>query len=380
MQRRYEGLRKRLFQKVRRAVVKIGSAVLTDKEGRLDLETFDDIARSIHFARKKGIECVIVTSGAIAAGAGILGLKEKPKTIPQKQAAAACGQGLLMQTYESFFGKYNLKVAQILLTHEDLRDRKRYINAKNTLFTLFKYGVIPIINENDTVAVEEIKFGDNDILAALVSNLVEADALIMLTDTDGLFNKNPKIHKDAKLISLVEEITEDIVAMAERSCSYAGTGGMLSKIQAARQVAFFGTFTVIGNGKTKGQIISIINGEEKGTLILPKRERMKSRKGWIAFSLKPVGSIIVDEGAKRAILEKGKSLLPSGIKDIIGSFNPGDPVRCIDEKGCEFARGLVNYSSQEILLIKGKKTSEIEKTLGYKTVDEVIHRDDLVIF
>ncbi len=379
MQRKQESLRKRIFQKLKRVVVKIGSAVLTDEEGRLDLETFDDIARSVQHARKRGVECVIVTSGAVAAGTGVLGLKEKPKTIPQKQAAAACGQGLLMQTYESFFGRYNLRVAQILLTHEDLKDRKRYNNAKNTLFTLFKYGVIPIINENDTVAVEEIRFGDNDLLAALVTNLVEADALIMLTDTDGLFDKNPKIHGDAMLIPLIEEVTDDIEAMAEKSCSFAGTGGMLSKIQAARQVSFFGVYTLIGNGKRKGELLSILSGEDRGTLILPKKERMKSRKGWIAFSLKPVGSIVVDEGAKRAILEKGKSLLPSGIKDILGSFNTGDLVKCIDEKGGEFARGLVNYSSREILLIKGKKTSEIEKTLGYKTFDEVIHRDDLVI-
>lgn len=374
-----EHARQRLLKGIKRAVIKVGSTVLTNDKGDLDLKNFVGLCEQISRLKEKGVEITIVSSGAIAAGTKHLGLSERPKTIPQKQAAAAIGQTRLMWNYERFFGEYQQKVAQVLLTHTDLSDRSRFLNARNTLLTLFSYGIIPVINENDSVAVEEIKFGDNDNLSALITNLVEADVLIILSDIEGLYDSDPKKNKDAKLISTVEKIDSRIENLATGTKSTVGVGGMATKIQAANKVAIFGVPTIIAHGKRAGVIEAIFQGEDVGTLFLPSKEKLTSRKHWIAFTLKPKGTITVDKGAKEAIVLKGKSLLPSGLCRVRGNFSAGDLVKCADEEGVEFARGLVNYSSAEALAIQGLKTQEVKKQLGSHACDELIHRDNLVV-
>ncbi len=366
---------------MRRVLIKIGSSVLTNPEVGLNEKFFYDLAEDVSYLIDKDLEIVIVSSGAIAAGIEKLRHNEKPITIPQKQAIAAIGQTNLIWMYEKVFGKYNLKVAQILLTHDDLSNRKRYLNARNTISTLLYYNVIPIINENDTVVVEEIKFGDNDNLSAMVANLIDIDLLIILTDIDGLYDKDPRAFRDAKLIKIIGDIDKeiDIENIASKKPNYYGSGGMYSKIDAAKKTSFYGVPTIIANGKKDKIIGRLFDLEEVGTLILPKKKRISSRKHWIAFTLKPKGILIIDDGAKKAITMEGKSLLPSGIVDVKGNFNIGDSVSCIDSKKVEFARGLVNYDNYEIVKIMGLKTKDIEKILGYKYFDEVIHRDDLVL-
>lgn len=322
---------------------------------------------------------MLVSSGAIAAGIKELNLPEVPKNIPQKQAAAAIGQSHLIWVYEKFFGQRNQKVAQILLTHDDLSNRRRYLNARNTLFTLLRYRVVPIINENDTVAIEEIQFGDNDTLSALVTNMVEADLLLILSDVDGFYTADPRRDRQASLLSQVDKITPAIEAIAQPSLSLTGRGGMISKIQAAKKAGASGAMTIIANGKHPEIIKRVLAGEEVGTLFLPQKSRLTSRKHWIAYTLKPKGDIVVDDGARDALIRNGKSLLPKGILGIKGKFGPGDAVTCIDAKGQGLARGIVNYSSEELKAIKGCYTTEIEKILGYKFYDEVIHRDNLVL-
>jgi len=270
-------------------------------------------------------------------------------------------------------------VAQVLLTHDDLASRKRFLNARNTLTTLLRMSIVPVINENDTVAVDEIKFGDNDQLSALATNLVEADLLVILSDIDGLYDRDPRCHSNAVKIPFVENIdTLDLDKLA-RDAGVHGTGGIRSKCAAARKAAHFGAASVIANGNQSGVLASILSGEETGTFILPREDRLTSRKHWIAFSTRPSGRVFVDEGAEAALLKGGKSLLPSGIKGVDGSFDAGEVVHCVDAKGMEFARGMVNYSSAEIARIKGLKSSELEGVLGYKVYDEVIHRDNLVV-
>jgi len=375
----HQGYRKDLLKNIRRIVVKIGSGVLTSCHGGLDLQIFEELAKETALIKGKGYEPIIVSSGAIAAGMERLGLVEKPKSIPQKQAAAAVGQSTLMWSYERSFARHGQKVAQVLLTHDDLSDRTRFLNARNTILTLVNHGIIPIINENDSVAVEEIKFGDNDNLSALITNLVQADLLIILTNTDGLYDKDPCIESDSQRISIVPEVNDEIEKAAGDTISAICVGGMITKVQAAKKAAIFGLSTVVANGKVGGMINRIINGEDVGTLFLPKEDRMASRKHWIAFAVRPKGEIIVDKGAQRAIVDKGKSLLPSGILDVRGRFAIGDSVGLMNPDGCEFAKGLVNYDSSEIIKIKGLKTIEIEDILGYRYYDEIIHRDDLVV-
>jgi glutamate 5-kinase len=374
-----EQIRNKILKNIKRAVIKIGSTVLTNDKGDLDLKIFVSLCEQISRLKEKGVEIAIVSSGAIAAGTKQLGLSERPKSMPQKQAAAAIGQTRLMWNYERFFGEYQQKVAQVLLTHTDLSDRSRFLNARNTLFTLFNYGIIPVINENDSVAVEEIRFGDNDNLSALITNLVEADILIILSDIEGLYDSDPKENKKARLISIVEKIDSRIENLATGTKSTAGVGGMVTKIQATKKVAIFGIPTIIAHGKRAGVIDAIFQGEDVGTLFLPSKEKLTSRKHWIAFTLKPRGTIIVDKGARDAIVQKGKSLLPSGLCSVKGNFSAGDLVKCMDEEGVEFARGLVNYSSTETFQIKGLKTHEVKKRLGSHACDEVIHRDNLVV-
>jgi glutamate 5-kinase len=356
----------------------VGSRVLTAKGRVLSQAVFDRLAREISAAKKRGYEVVIVSSGAIAAGMARLGLLEKPKTMPQKQASAAIGQSALMWNYERAFSFFGEKVAQVLLTRDDLSNRNRYLNARNTLLTLLSLGVIPIINENDTVVVEEIKFGDNDNLSALVTNLVNADLLIILSDINGLYDRDPRLHKNAKLIPLVHQVTDDLEKKASGTLSPISIGGMVTKLQAARKAALFGIPTVLANGMEEGILKRILQGEDLGTLFTSEGNKLTSRKHWIAFTLEPLGKIIVDEGAKKAILQKGKSLLPSGVLAAEGKFGLGDPVVLTDIHGQEFAKGLTNYGSTEISKIKGLKTTEVEGKLGYKYSDEIIHRDDLV--
>lgn len=368
-----------ILGQVRRVVVKVGSAVLTSGHGGLDEQRIQGMCDDISRAMARGYQVVLVSSGAIAAGTRKIGLRRKPKSIPEKQAAAAVGQARLMWMYERCFGSTGRKVAQILLTREDLAERRRFLNARNTLFTLIRWGILPIINENDTVVTEEIQFGDNDCLSALVTNLVQAELLVILTDTDGLFDKDPKAHPEAKHIAVVQDVDERIFSMVELTTSEVGTGGMISKLQASRTASVYGVPTVITSGARDGVLERVLKGEELGTLVLPKENRINSWKHWIAYSRTVCGALVVDQGARKAVVEKGKSLLPSGIKEVRGNFGAGDSVSCLGENGVEFARGLVNYSSEELRRIQGSRTSEIESILGYKYFDEVIHRDDLVI-
>ena len=363
---------------VKKILIKIGSAVLTGSDG-LDLKIIDSLAQDMCDLTRRGFSIVVVTSGAIASGKHRLGLAGPLKSMPEKQATAAIGQGRLMRVYSKAFEKNNLFVAQILLTLADLTDRQRYLNIRNTLSTLMEWHVTPIINENDTVAVDEIKFGDNDNLAAMIANVIEADLLINLTATDGLYDCNPSQSKKAKLIPLIREITDAIESAATDETSFVGTGGMKSKIMAAKKVTSIGIPCIIAPGKRKKVLSEIMAGREIGTLFLPQTSRINSKKYWIAFTLRPRGRLIIDDGAKKALLDKGKSLLPSGITAVEGDFGTGDPVTCVDGEGTLLAKGLVNYSADDIRRILGLKTSQIFHALGHKDYDEVIHRDNLVI-
>lgn len=364
---------------MRRIVVKIGSNILADKKDGLDSKRISSIASDISELCNMGYNVVLVSSGAVAAGMQKLGLREKPKDIQLKQAAAAIGQSSLMWAYEKSFGDFGKKVAQILLTQDDFDDRKRYINSKNTLLTLLSFGIIPIINENDTVATDEIKFGDNDHLASLVAGLVDAERLVILSDVDGLFSSDPKKDRNAALMKEVDEITHDIESMAGKAGSIVGTGGMYSKILAAKRAVNNGITVNILSGKKNKLIVSLLKGNPHGTEFKAKKVKLSSRKGWIVNGARSKGNLQIDEGAVRALKYGGKSLLPSGIILVTGDFDAGDTVYCADIEGKRIAKGITNYSSLEIDKIKGKKTSEIEKSLGYRYSDEVIHRDNLVI-
>ena len=373
-----KNVRKEIMVPVKKVLIKIGSAVLAGDDG-LDIAIIQQLADEIAGLKDEGYQIIIVTSGAIASGKHRMGIAGPLKSIPQKQAAAAIGQGRLMRVYANAFGAHGIYVAQILLTMSDLTDRKRFLNIRNTLSTLVEWGVIPVINENDTVAVEEIKFGDNDHLAAMMANLIETHLVINLTSTDGLYDRNPATSKEARLIPLIREFTEEIEGAATDDTTALGIGGMKSKVMAAKKVTACGIPYVIAPGKEKGILKAIFAGKEKGTLFLPAGEHMNSRKHWIAFTLRPRGRLFLDEGAKKAIVEKGKSLLPSGVIGAEGNFAAGDAVNCVDCKGNLVGVGLVNYSAAEILRIMGLKTSEVEQALGYKDCDEVIHRDNMAV-
>ncbi|MEK7850949.1 MAG: glutamate 5-kinase [Deltaproteobacteria bacterium] len=371
--------RKETIKRAKRVVIKVGSAVLTLPDGRLNETAFKGLALEVSKLRGKGIEVAMVTSGAVAAGMGKLGFTERPKSIPEKQAAAAAGQSSLMGRYERVFAAHDLNVAQVLLTHEDLSNRHRYLNARNTLFALLSYGLLPIINENDTVVVDEIKFGDNDNLSALVTGLIDADLLLILTDIEGLYDRDPRSHADARLITLVEKIDSRIELMAGGEGSSIATGGMITKIHAAKKASSIGIPTIITNGREMANIGKVFAAENTGTLFLSQSEKLTSRKHWIATVLKPKGKIVVDVGAREALISKGKSLLPTGIVGVEGDFEIGDAVTLADKEGNRFAQGLAGYTDAEVLLIMGHRSSRIEEILGYKYCDEVIHRDDLVI-
>ena len=373
-----EKIRKDLLKQVKRIVIKVGSGVLTSAGG-LNMTVIDDLTTEICTLKKEGFEVLLVSSGAIASGLKKIGMSKRPQSVSQQQAMAAVGQSSLIMAYEDAFERHGHKVAQILLTRDDLTHRRRYLNARNTLFTLLSWNIVPIINENDTVVVDEIKFGDNDNLSAMVTNLTESQLLINLTDIDGLFDKDPRNHDDAKLIDVVEKADRKIMRYASSIPGFLGTGGMASKIKAARKVALRGVPAIIANGLKPGILDLIFSGKEEGTLFLPGETTLCSRKHWIAFTKSPKGEIVIDRGAERAILKKGKSLLPSGMVEVRGRFSLGNSVLLLNEAGDQIAVGMVNYHSGDIRKIMGAKSAEIESRLGFKHDDEVIHRDNLVL-
>ena len=369
--------RKPYLKNVKRAVVKVGSGVLTRKNG-LNLNLIDDITTEICWLRKKGIEIILVSSGAIAAGLKKAGLSRRPDSLSQMQALAAMGQSSLIMAYEEAFARHGARCAQILLTRDDLTHRRRYLNARNTLITLLSWGIIPIINENDTVVADEIKFGDNDNLSAMVTNLTESQFLVNLTNIEGLYDQDPRLHKEAQLVKFVDKVDSKLSAAAGSIPGFLGTGGMASKLTAAKKVSLGGVPSVIASGFIPAVLKDVFSGKSMGTFFKPRPVPLNSKKQLIAFTKSPSGEITIDKGAEQAVLKNGKSLLPSGIVDIQGRFNMGSVVVLKNGKGTDIAIGLVNYSSDDLLKIKGAKTSAIETILGYKHDDEVIHRDNLV--
>jgi glutamate 5-kinase len=357
-------------------VVKVGTSTLSESSGRLDISYIDSLTSQLCQLIKMGYKVILVTSGAVGAGMDVLGLSERPKELVRLQACAAIGQGKLMKLYEESFRQQGMHAAQILLTQEDFSDRKRFLSAKNTLSTLLDdYNAVPVINENDTIATEEIKFGDNDRLSALVASLIGASMLVILTDVDGLYSPD-----DKKVISLVTHISHEIETMAHPSKGRFGIGGMATKLAAAKIAVCAGITCIIANGRTQDILLKIEKGEGAGTLFLPQKIKTRAKKSWLAFSPRPKGVIMVDDGAKTALVKANKSLLAAGIKNVSGKFSTGDVVSVCGLKGIEFAKGVVNFSSDELDRIKSVKSSDIEKILQRKiTRNEVIHRDNLVI-
>ena len=365
------------FKQVKRVVVKVGTSTLTHANGQMNLERMERLVRELADLHNRDIEVVLVSSGAIGTGANRMGLKKIPKTLPEKQALAAIGQGRLLHMYEKFFADYGKTVAQVLLTREDLDERIRYLNATNTLLAILNMHVIPIINENDTVVVEEIRIGDNDTLSTMVAGIVNADLLIILSDVDGFYDCDPRINKAAHLQSEVYEVTEEMETNAVSRGTTFASGGMLTKLKSARICMAAGIPMVIANSAEENVIRRIFAGEELGTVFLPREERMPSRKKWLAFGSVIHGQLQVDHGAEMALLNRGKSLLASGVMVVEGDFDRGTVIGVMNVTGEEIARGLTNHSSSEIRQIAGHKSGEIEKILGAKDYDEVIHRDNL---
>ncbi len=367
-----------LLGQARRWVIKIGSALITNDGAGLDHPALQDWADQIAQLREQGREVVLVSSGAVAEGMTRLGWKKRPSAIHELQAAAAVGQMGLVQAYESCFRKHGLHSAQILLTHDDMSNRERYLNARSSLRTLLGLGVIPVVNENDTVAIDEIRLGDNDTLAALVANLIDADALMLLTDQPGLFDSDPRANPNARLITQANSKDPKLLQAAGESASQLSLGGMRTKVLAARRAAASGTHTIIAAGREPKVITRIAAGEHLGTRILAECKPVAARKQWIASQMKPKGKLVLDEGARQAISHRA-SLLPVGILAVEGDFVRGDAVRCVDPEGNPIACGLVNYSHTEVAKIIGKPSAQIESTLGYIDEPELIHRDNLVL-
>ncbi|HYC37330.1 MAG TPA: glutamate 5-kinase [Usitatibacter sp.] len=363
----------------RRIVVKIGSSLLTNAGAGLDRGAISEWVRQIGELRERGVECLVVSSGAIAEGMKRLKWQRRPRAVNELQAAAAVGQMGLVQAWESCFAAVGMHTAQVLLTHEDLGDRRRYLNARTTLKTLVSLGVVPIINENDTVVVEEIRFGDNDTLGALVTNLIEADALVILTDQRGLFSADPRRSPDATLVAQADAGDPALESMAGGAGSHLGSGGMITKVLAAKRAARSGAHTVIASGHEPDVLLRLHAGESVGTLLAAGTAPVAARKQWLADHLKPAGRISVDAGAAKALLADGKSLLPIGGTAVEGAFERGEVVSLAAPDGREIARGLVNYSAAETARILRKPTAEIEAVLGYVAEPELIHRDNLVL-
>jgi glutamate 5-kinase len=367
-----------LVPKARRIVVKIGSSTLT-RNGQLRPDKFTALARDVSHLIEGGRQVVVVSSGAIAVGARRLGWDGAGESIREKQAAAAVGQIGLVELYQRRFARRGLHVGQVLLTRAGLDDRERFLNARHTMLELLRIGVVPIVNENDTIATEEIRFGDNDNLAATIVNAVDADLLVILTDVDGLYERAPEPGGPRpRLIRTVEKITPAIRTAASGAGSRFGSGGMITKLQAATNAARSGAATILCNGRVGGVLERLVRGERHGTLFAPG-ERLRSKKHWLAFTAKTRGRIVIDEGAVRALTDRGRSLLPAGIVSVEGGFEIGDSVACVDGRGQEVARGLVAYSSDDVSRLAGLATKEITRVLGYSNGDEIIHRDELVL-
>lgn len=364
----------------KRFVVKIGTSTLTHSTGKLNFFRIEKLVRELSDLANQGKEVVLVTSGAVGVGMDRLGLKERPKTIPEKQAAAAVGQGILMHTYEKLFGEYGQVVAQVLLTREDSVKHKRYTNSRNTLLTLLDMGVIPVINENDAVSVDELKIGDNDTLSAMIASIVDADVLIILSDVEGVYTDNPQKNPHARLLPEIADITPDIEALSGDTGSLRGTGGMFTKIQAAKIAVNSGIAMLIASGWRDGVIREIISGRAVGTLFLAKENRLQTRKSWLAFGTRIQGAVVVDKGCERAILASGSSLLAAGVTAVEGKFDPGNTIRVLAGNRREIARGIVNYNADDIRKIMGVHTDQIAGVLGCKSHDEVIHRNNMVVF
>ncbi len=370
------------WQKVgaaKRWVVKIGSALLTADGRGLDLKAISAWVDQIAWVRSQGVSVVLVSSGSVAEGMSRLNMRKRPHEIHRLQAAAAVGQMGLIQAYESNFQRYQTHTAQILLTHDDLSNRQRYLNARSTIRELLKLGVVPVINENDTVVTDEIRFGDNDSLGALVANLIEADALLILTDQMGLHRSDPRQNPDAPLVSEAAVSDSSLDAMVGESAGTLGSGGMATKIKAARVAARSGAVTVITSGRHEQVLKRLSQGEKLGTLLVPDMEPLMARKQWLAGHLQSRGRLVIDDGAVRVLLGQGKSLLPVGVKMVTGRFVRGDMVTCESREGLKIARGLINYSAAEVAQILGKASDEIESTLGYVSEPELIHRDNLIM-
>ena len=375
------GNRKKYLKNIKKMVIKMGSSSLTSKAGGLDKVNMRRFVNEVSSLIKRGMEVIIVTSGAIAAGLENLNIKKKPEDITLLQAAASIGQVELMRLYSNLFLTSGLKIGQILLTHEDTTRRKQYLNIKNTIKKLISLNIVPVINENDSVAVDEIKFGDNDELAALVAILAESDILIILTDIDGMYDKNPRIYSDAKLISYIDKINEDIEKAAGGIGSTYGIGGMESKIKAAKICSFSGIKTIIANSRRKNILNKIIAGEDVGTFFAPQTvKKVKSIKKWIAFGMKTKGGIVIDRGAEEAVLNKGKSILAVGVVKVDGKFNKGDTLKVFSLDSKLIAKGISNFSSEDIEKIKGKNRDKILSEFDTSMCSEVIHRDCLVVF
>ncbi len=370
---------RRPYTAARRWVVKIGSALLTNDGLGLARTAIAEWVRQIHELQERGHEIVLVSSGAIAEGMARLGWAQRPRELHRLQAAAAVGQMGLIEAYESCFQRYGRHTAQILLDHDDLSDRKRYLNARRTITALIKLGVVPVVNENDTVVTDEIRFGDNDTLAALVANLIEARLLVILTDRDGLYSADPRLHPDATLIHSGRAMDERLDAIAGGSAGHLGRGGMITKLRAARLAARSGAHTLIAGGALEHILTRLADGETLGTLLVADTEPLVARKQWLAGQLQAKGSLTLDSGAVRVVREAGRSLLPVGVIATEGVYSRGDLVRCLAEDGREVARGLINYSSAETQRILGLSSDRIAATLGYTSDPELVHRDNLVV-
>lgn len=367
------------FINAKRIVIKIGSSLLTRGGQGLDKIAIAAWVKQMAELKHQGVEVILVSSGSVAEGMSRLKLKVRPKTLHELQAAAAIGQMGLVRVFDDNFQQHGLHAAQILLTHDDLSDRQRYLNARSTLLTLLNFGVAPVINENDTVATEEIRFGDNDTLAALVANLVEAELLIILTDQKGLFTVDPSINPEAELISQINVNDSRLDAMAGESRSGLGRGGMFTKVRAARLASRSGAATVIAAGIVDDVINKVMNGVEIGTHFLPGIAPLVARKRWLAGQLQIKGKLVLDAGAVKVLKSDGKSLLAVGVKSVSGHFGRGELISCVDESGLEIARGLINYGKTDAELIVGKSSAEFEKILGYTDEPELIHRDNMVL-
>lgn len=371
-------IRKELME-ARRIVIKVGTSTLTHATGKLNLYRIEKLVRELADLANEGREIILVTSGAVGAGLDRMGLAERPKTIPEKQALAAVGQGILMHIYEKIFAEYGQTVAQVLLTKENSLRHNQYMNSRNALLTLLKMAVIPIINENDAIAVDELKIGDNDTLSATVATLVDADALVILSDIEGVYTANPQTDKTARLIDCIEEITPAVEKLAGGAGSKLGTGGMYTKIQAAKIAVNSGVAMVIASGQRDEVLRQVLKGQIIGTLFPAKEYHLKVRKSWLAFGRSIAGDIVVDKGCETAMLKDGSSLLAAGVLGFEGEFSAGNTVRVLSVSGREIARGIVNYKAESLEKIIGKQTNEIADILEGTVHKEVIHRDNMVL-